>query len=49
MSKKYKCGMCKKEIDTGNVCNDCSTQINEFVLSIKQRLKEAQGKNNNKN
>jgi len=49
MSKKYKCEMCKKEIDTGNVCKACSTQINEFVLSIKQLLKEAQVKNNNKN
>lgn len=49
MSKKYKCDICNKEINTGNICDTCSERISGFINSIKQRLKEAQEKRNKNN
>lgn len=44
MPKKYRCEICNKELDRGNVCDSCSEEINGFIKSIKERLKEVRKK-----
>lgn len=48
MKKSYRCDICKKDIQKGNVCDDCSAQIGGFIKSIKESLREAKEKNSKK-